>query len=632
MKLPASRRTPVEVRPDVFLYIHRATEVTPTMLEREIVGCFQPLESPIGPTWWSARHGCFADVHQADLNGLTFGRGGPRRLAWNATTVVLERHHGVTLEELLAAAPVAVLHGDVRRYLVSRVCLPNRYGVCGWLFPTLREVIVGFDGRVAVIVRAAPAARYISHSESEYREEFAAERDAIDDAAKVGERAFREALDAGEEPWSEADAPLLAALVADLFPQRFSAYRYLVRVASTLPALPLPSDWDDCLLAREREVASYRLDAAYAELNKMVSGASDVFVGTRPPVEGSGDPHLEPATDAPAEVARFHLAREREVALWPLSEMVRWPAIRGERRRLVLGRRGLAPPDPTTYHAEAHIEGVLFDPLRRWPGDPFPKGALGAVHIPPEADPIIRRAASFAPGLATEGTFERAHPGEDRDATVAAAHTFFESHCLPALGVWLHGVIDGWSVERAREVWLQAWRGIDGELAPADLARLAAGPPRLPPSTPAQFARAAALIEEDDRKVQVKSKGRLPYASNGGHDNDGIAVELSDHIGVLERLVFSKSTVTVSTVAGCDIRLVHSEGAGRIRFAFSVFNGVLILSPRGLYSALTVDGRRCSANDRVPLSPTSVVAIARYRLRASLTAGAGNAPSPDSAA
>jgi hypothetical protein len=602
------------------------------MPEREIVGCFQPLESPLGPTWWSARHGCFADVHQADVNGLTFGRGGPRRLAWTKTTEVLERHHGVTLEELLATGPITDLHSDVRRYLVARVCLPNRYGVCGWLFPTLREVIVGFDGRVAVVVRAAPRARYISHSESAYREEFAAERDAIDDAAMVGERAFREALDAGEDPWSEADAPPLAALVADLFPQRFSAYRALLRVASTLPALPLPSDWDDCLLKREREVASYRLGAAYEELNKMVGGASDVFVGTRSGLERDGEPYLEPATDAPTAVARFQLARERELALWPLSEMDRWPAIRGERRRLVMERRGLGPPDETTKQAEANIERVLVDPVQNWPCDPFPLDAVGGIHFRPETDPIIRRVASFAPGRANTEPFERAHPGEDHHETVAAAHTFFESHCLPALGVWLHGVIDGWSVERAREVWLQAWRGIDGELAPTDLARLAAGPPRLPPSTPEQFARAAALIEEDDRKAQVKSKGRLPYASNGGHDNDGIAVELSDHIGVLERLVFSKSSVTVSTVAGFDIRLLHSEGAGRIRFEFSVFNGVLILSPRGLYSALTVDGRRCSANDRVPLLPTSVVAIARYRLRASLTAGAGAAPSPDSAA
>jgi hypothetical protein len=482
--------------------------------DEAILGCFERVDTPWGTTWWSGRHGCFARVFTREGDAM-FDAPGPTRLAWRQNGPVgLEHVVGVSVAELLAAVPVDDLHAGVRRFIARRVRHPNRYGLSGWLFPRPGDVVLGFCGRVVVNTGRAPPARYVSHSESPYKEEFAEERRAIDAAAAAGERELLRVLQVTPEataaPEDDDDVPV-RALLEDHFPDRVQAWRAALTACRARPVRALSDGWSDLVLEHERRMRTYRDVLSYHHLNALLDAgkaperASDrsgpamsAIFGTpmralqgAPPDMAPGPMRESPSDDAPAVVARMQIARERPLSSWPTCEVFVWGAIRRERRRLVLERRGLPLPDGAVVRAEWNLEERLVRcaPLRE--ARPFSNGST----LDPTHRHLVWLSQHAYGDFAAE--WNHAFPGADLTQTITAVAGELHARGLFALAVWARSVLDEMSGDDCFAQWLKAWRELDAELDDNDLASLAARPPVFDPPTRERMREAQGLMDAD---------------------------------------------------------------------------------------------------------------------------------------
>ena len=201
---------------------------------------------------WSARHRCLVRLTE-EPPAIGLDGAGPRRIASGTGFVAVEEVAGVSLAALLAVVPARDLHNDVRLLIAHTITqLLVDVARSGWAMPTPHQVMLGFDGRVVVVVDKAARRNFgpSGYPDSSMREARSdAKQDAIDNAAAQITGFLRRHLDVDFEAacWT-IEAPL-AALLNEVFPQEAAAHAALVKSCATLPPGSDPVGvWDDCLL------------------------------------------------------------------------------------------------------------------------------------------------------------------------------------------------------------------------------------------------------------------------------------------------------------------------------------------------------------------------------------------------
>ncbi len=596
-------------------------------------GWFRALDTPFGPTWWSARHGCFARV----LRGLEGGRGapfglgvpGPRKLAWasDKSWIACEHVVGPTFAELLARVPARELHESVHQLVLGRALdFRFRFTHDGWAVPRAEQIRLGFDGTVAIEVQVGRGLPPNGWPDSSMRDAYHDARDASVGHFEAHARGVARGLglslthvDRELDAWAALDVPL-PGLLADVFPDAQRAWWDARERARALPSLDAPPEgsWMDVVLQaeqKERQRMNARADFARGGARQLLDRLADE---DRDFSERDWS-DVDPARDAPEAVARLHLMRERPLAQWTWRELAEWKGVRRQRLRALLGTRGLAPEPQSVGWAEVACEERVLKgetDLRR----------LQLFHGTPEPriEHVMRRGSIAG--------WESHVPAE----VVQRERGELQARSLFAIEAWCASTFDNATIAEVRDAWRARWLAVDDALGAEGIARCGELKPHFTPVAADALARAAATMEEEARPPPPQQPNRsvtvpatTPVATFRNTVDVVIAnpgADVPPRIEVEVALRISSDTFEASTAtflgdvsfgrtSANEVQLSRG-GVARMHATLRVSAGVLYVVDRRSANGTFVDGSK--VNTPMVVLPASFIYIEAYRIRARL--------------